>query len=174
MKLSAQILGDKALTEQFKALSELAKSKVIRQATNYAMTPVLKEARVRTPVSKKFHATSYTPEGVRASGTLQGKGKIVAPGFLKRSMTKKTSQSKNRYVTRTKVGAAGKEAWYGLLLERGFKSYAPNPFLQKSFAARSSEVENRYKQKMRQAIEREARKRKALVRGRIARGMWDA
>ena len=172
MIIKGLVMGDKALTEQFKALSELAKSKVIRQATSYAMTPVLQEGRRRTPVSdpeSKGHRSKYS-----AAGELGGEGAILTSGFLRRSLIKKSSQSKNRYATRTKVGAAGKHAYYGLFLERGFRSYAPNPFLQESLGATANEAVARYKQKLKQAIEREAKKRKKNLRLTIARDMIKA
>lgn len=91
------VKGLRDLEAKLLAMGARTGVKTLRRATTKATTPVLRDMRARAPVGRQAHRTH--------------KGRLVAPGFLKKSLTKKTRTRGGR-VTVT-LGARS-EAWYGI------------------------------------------------------------
>jgi hypothetical protein len=142
---SKEMKGTDALMKRFEGLKAQAQSTVFRQAANYAMTPVLQMARKTAPRSRASHKTY--------------KGRTVAPGFLSRSMFRKTELNRKTGTVTSRVGMR-KEAFYGtFLFMRNRRNQKKNDFLVQSLSSNKSAVTMRFADKMRDAIVREARKK---------------
>lgn len=104
----------------FKELGAAASGKALRQAVGVAITPILKEARAKAPKGNEYHRTY--------------KGRLVAPGFLSRSIGKKTWLSKHKHFALATVSPLN-EGFYG----KFFSSSVPRPFAvsRKTSATRS-------------------------------------
>ena len=141
------VIGGKALKKKLHRLGQVAQGKVIRQATGFAMTSVLKRARETAPQGSEQH-------------TISG-GRVVAPGFLSRNIRKvsykKTDQT-GALVIGTRVGFT-KAAFYGRFLELGTKFQKARPFLEKALTDQRNQVVSRYAQKLRKALIKEARRK---------------
>lgn len=130
------------LAKALKKLKAETSTKIIRQSASAAMNPVVKRMRERAPRGRRAHKTY--------------KGRLVAPGFLSRSIRKRTRiDSKSMRVILT-VGV-GKEAFYGLFYDRGFtrksgKRVAGNSWFANSFIELSDETETLFAQQLRKRI----------------------
>lgn len=105
--------GFDELDKMFKELGAAASGKALRQSVNFAVTPIVKEARANAPQGNDAHRTY--------------KGRLVGPGFLSRNIGKKTFLSKSKNFASASVKPAG-EAWYGSL----FSSVVKRPFKTKT------------------------------------------
>lgn len=94
------------ILKAFEGLKKGAQAKVMRQALNAALVPVVKELRASAKKGSKPHKTY--------------KGRLVAPGFLSRSVIKSTRLSKDKHQVFGNVRLKS-EAWYGSLLEHGWR-----------------------------------------------------
>lgn len=172
--MPSRVIGADSLSRQLKSLQVNVGSKEMRRAVNFAITPVLQQARVRAPRGKKPFKTY--------------KGRIVAPGFLARSLQKKTRQSRDRSRAYAFVWAKP-EAYYGKFVEQGHYKGArnkktkrasrregalsrkrlnqlgnnrtyqpPDPFLAPAFRSNRVTMLKRFSDKIRSDIQKAARK----------------
>lgn len=126
-----------------KELGAAASGKALRQSVNYAMTPVLQEARKTAPKGNVAHRTY--------------KGRLVAPGFLSRNIGKKSFLSKSKNFASASVKPAG-EAWYGQLFssivskpfktQGGTRDFPVDDFLAEAFDAKREVAVQRFYQAM--------------------------
>jgi len=116
--------------------------KVIRAALTSATTPIVKSARQNAPHGAAGHKTY--------------KGRIVAPGFLSRSIKRKT-----RIVGQSIITYIGtdKEAFYGQFFELGTRFLTRQPWLVPALESNRAEAIRRFKEKMLQHIKKIARQR---------------
>lgn len=155
----------KGLAELELKLANLDKKlagKALRSAVMVATTPALKEMKRRAPVGKKSHRTY--------------KGNLVSPGFLSRSIKRKSSYKNG--VARVEIGVK-KEAYYGLVfVEKGTKPHRipekgyrrmklggrvvsnvkhpgakAKPWFKQSFVSKKDEMLNRLSAQLRRKIE---------------------
>lgn len=145
----------------------------MRSAATFAVTPVVQQARMNAPKGTVAHKTN--------------KGRLVAPGAASRSISKKIKVSRDKSRVFASVGPKS-EFWYVTLYDKGFmrgsrgkkvkrasrkgalsssnlnklgdtrQEVAGNAWLRKSLESRQSEVISRFGSKMKQAIEKQARK----------------
>ncbi len=166
--------GIKDIDKAFKELANAAKPKVLKQALNASLNPVVKSVKANAPVGSKEHKTY--------------KGRTVPPGYLKRrGIIKSTRISRDKKLVTGNVRLKG-EAWYGSLIEHGFKAgkrpkavkkasasgslsdqqlsklgdnrkkIPPKPWFKPAVERASDDVEKAYFSKMEQAILRAWRK----------------
>ena len=145
---SFEVEGADDLRKKLSNLGDAASGRVIRSAANFAMTPVLKEARRNAPKGTRPHKTY--------------KGRVVAPGFLRRNIVKKTKLSRDKSRAFASVSARG-EAWYGRLIETGYtakggREMPARPWLRPAMLNNKGLVFDRYKSKLRERIKKEARR----------------
>lgn len=98
--------GIKDISAAFERMKRAGQLKALRSSVNAALNPALKQLRAAAPKGSEPHKTY--------------KGRTVAPGFLSRSVIKSTR------VYRDKSGVTGNvrlrgEAWYGSLIEHGYR-----------------------------------------------------
>jgi|TARA_Y100000034_G_scaffold133845_1_gene200620 HK97 gp10 family phage protein len=144
------VQGFKALDKKLEALSDpRLQRKAIRQALNFAVTPVLQSARANIPKGTKAHKTYL--------------GRIVAPGFASRSIKKKIKIEGTALVA--KVGLK-KEAFYALFYETGTSKGGPHssdrparPWLEPALEGNKTTVVKRFGEKMGTSIKKIAAKR---------------
>lgn len=122
----AKIEGLKALSKQLEKLGKELGTKTLRNASRSAMAPTHKKIKALTPVGKRAHRTY--------------KGRLVAPGFLKRSI-RLGSRAKKGYVTASI--SAKPEAFYGMFLVIGTKKIAAKDFFFRIFANDRAGIESR-------------------------------
>jgi len=135
--------GGKKLALQLRKLGEVAEGKIVAQAAAFAMTPVASAARKSAPRGSRMHKTY--------------KGRLVAPGFLSRSIKKKTRRWKNNQGATVIVGPTN-EAFYGTsFVELGTKNAAAEAWLVPAFESRQGQVVNRFMSRIRQKIKAAAR-----------------
>lgn len=102
--------GLKDILDTFKRLERAGQIRALRSAANAALNPVLKETRASAPIGSEPHDTYRKGKKVRT----------VAPGFLSRQIRKKVFVTKDK---KKVIGVVrpGSEAWYGSLLEHGWR-----------------------------------------------------
>ncbi len=136
--------GFKELNKKFKRLSVLDQGAVLRSAGNAAGQVVVKRARSLAPSGSVAHKTY--------------KGRLVAPGFLKRSVAKKGSLSRDKSAMTVRIGVKS-EAFYGLnFLELGTRYLPKRPWLTRAFNSTRTEQVNVMRKKMKAGIEKIARR----------------
>ena len=107
MKDTVHVKGLRELEKKLAKLGQQNAGKALRQAAMNATTPGLKAAKREAPIGKQMHRTY--------------KGRLVAPGFLRRSIVRRSSY-RNGWA-RVIVGVR-KEAFYGVLfVEEGTKPH---------------------------------------------------
>lgn len=138
-----QLEGFNQLSRRLRALGERVGGKVLRQSVSSAVNPVVKEVRAAAPVGKRAHKTF--------------KGRLVAPGFLSRSIRKRTWKSRDGRRASASIGVAS-EAFYGLqFVELGTKRLPAKPWLEPIFDQKKQEVTNKLKADLLAKIERARR-----------------
>lgn len=101
------VKGLNDLSRKLAALGKDMAGKTLRQSAMNATTPALKALKAAAPRGKSLHKTY--------------KGRTVAPGFLSRSVARKSSYKNGR--ARVEIGVK-KEAFYGVLfVEQGTKPH---------------------------------------------------
>lgn len=113
--------GARELERKLRALGDAARGKVLRSGVRAAIKPAEKAARIRIPASGDAHRTY--------------KGRLVAPGFARRSIRVVTKLSKDGEKASAALGVR-KEAFYAVqFVERGTSRQGANPWLRESFAS---------------------------------------
>ncbi len=133
----AKIEGLKALSKQLDKLGKELGTKTLRNASRAALAPTHKKIKALTPVGKRAHRTY--------------KGRLVAPGFLKRSI-KLGSRIKRGVVTASISAKA--EAFYGMFLALGTKKIPAKDFFFRIFANDRAGVESRLVSELRKRIDK--------------------
>lgn len=103
--MTETLIGLKDLQLKLNALDARTGTRVLRRAANKAAVPVKRAMRARVPVGTEGHRTH--------------KGRLVGPGFLKRSIRSQSRVFKTRGFVRVRIGVLS-EAYYGIsFLDQG-------------------------------------------------------
>lgn len=141
------ILNPAALRELDQKLAGLAASAtgpILRRAVNRAIRPALEEAKNTVPIGKVPHKTY--------------KGRLVAPGFARKSLKIKTLVSRDKQAAAALLGVAG-EAYYALqFIELGTSEIPATPWLQPAFEGTATKQQDAIAAELKAGIERAARK----------------
>jgi len=115
--------------------------KALRSAALLSTTPAIKAMKLAIPVGKDTHRTY--------------KGRLVAPGFAKRSIKRVAKIEKGKLVVRIGVKA---EAFYAVqFVERGTRHMSARPWLQRTFESNQKNMERRFRDQLKRKIEKIAR-----------------
>ena len=109
------VTGLGELQAKLSAMESKTSQKALRSALMQSATPMVRKLRAAAPVGTRAHRTN--------------RGRLVAPGFLRRSVAKssKLIRSENSTVAVVFIGVK-KEAYYGIqFLDRGTRVYTQNP-----------------------------------------------
>lgn len=97
--------GVKELTRKLSRMGKRMGLNALARATGKAATPTVRRIRARAPVGKRSHKTY--------------KGRTVFPGFLKRSVRRRTRKNRQRGSVEVQIGVLS-EAFYGVqFLDKG-------------------------------------------------------
>jgi len=135
------------LAEVNRKLAELQRKtgrKVLRSALVNATTPAVRQMKMAVPVGTVAHRTY--------------EGRLVSPGFLKRSIRRVSSKTKTGASVRIGVR---REAFYGVEFIESGKDLrhraAAHPWFKVSFEAKAPEMTRRFASQLRSKIEEAAR-----------------
>jgi len=140
-----ELEGLAELEKKLEQIGGATAEKALRQAVMNASTPAFKAIKMAAPVGKRAHRTY--------------KGRLVAPGFLRRNIVRRSRihRGHNKTWASVVIGVRD-EAFYGVqFLERGTSKMAARPWLAKTFARYRPQMEQRLKEQLRRKIERIAR-----------------
>lgn len=140
---SDPLKGARELDRKLAELGAVAGSKVMRQALRAAMKPVLEEARAAAPEGDELHRTY--------------RGRLVAPGFAKRSLRLVVRRPGKDGTFRVVLGVRA-EAFYALqFIELGFRNEPARPWLVPTFEREQGNALARFKDELSKRIEKAAR-----------------
>ena len=145
--MNIELDGVAALTKQLKALASVSETgAVLKGAVSDAMGKVRDQARQNVPVGRKRHRTY--------------KGRLVSPGFAKRSLRVLARLSKDKTRAYALLGVRS-EAFYALqFIELGTSRIPRRPWLVPAFEASKDESLREIGASMRRRIELIAARRK--------------
>ncbi|RLA58685.1 MAG: hypothetical protein DRQ89_15095 [Epsilonproteobacteria bacterium] len=133
--------GLKELSIKLSRMERATGLKAMRSAAMAATLPTVKEMRAAAPKGNRTHRTF--------------KGRLVAPGFLSRSIIRKT-RTGNGVITVT-IGTR-REAFYGVaFLDEGTKKIAGRRWFEERFSRNSNQIVSLFKQKLADRIAKATR-----------------
>lgn len=136
------VIGVDALLRKLRKIEQSIQPKIVAQSIRAAMVPMLKDARINAPTGKKEHRTY--------------KGRLVAPGHLKRSINLKKLKRRDKSIQAYGLWAQ-KEGFYGGFVEQGVAGKGKTtakPWLGKAFRKNINGVQTKFMNEMRKRIER--------------------
>lgn len=132
--------GVAELEKKLKALGQVASVPILRAAVRAGIKPVKARAEELIPVGSEAHRTY--------------KGRLVAPGFAKRSLRTVTRASPDGRKVSAAVGVR-KEAFYAaLFVELGTARTRAQPFLRPALEQTKSEQERAFAEKLKERIDK--------------------
>ena len=151
------ILGFKKLSRQLSRLGAAAGGKALRNAANRSMLPALKAARLAAPVA----SPPYTYEGhapVDPYPRKTYKGRLVTPGFARRSVARRSFLSRDKKTASIIIGVRP-EAFYAISFgEFGNSRQAAAPWLEPSFRSSIGKINNLLRRFLKANLDKAARK----------------
>lgn len=137
---ATNIDGLDELSKKLDQLSRIISNKAMRAAIMSASSPVLAAAKNSVPVGSVTHKTY--------------KGREVSPGFLKRSLSRRSFVSRRGYGAAVLIGVKA-EAFYGLqFLEQGTSKIPRRPWLVPAMTQNSGTVVETFRAKLRERLEK--------------------
>lgn len=143
--MAAELLGVRELSRKLDSLARNVRGPVLRKAATAATKPVLDAARGLIPVNKveELHRTY--------------KGRLVAPGFAKRSIAAKVTLSQDGRAVFASMGVK-REAFYAVsFVELGTSKMAAQPWLRPAFEKTQSQALRRFAEVLKAQIDRVTR-----------------
>lgn len=139
MDAKFKIEGIEDLSKKLNDLSDKMAAKAIRSSVAQATTPALQKMKLAVPVGSKAHKTY--------------KGRLVAPGFLKRSIKRKSYIDKETGNAGAVLGVSA-EAFYGVqFLDRGTRFIRAKKWFVTSFESTATSMLDRFKASLAKKIE---------------------
>lgn len=140
--MANSLQGTAELSRQLRALGAAFSVPILRSAVRAGIQPAKKRAEATIPVGLRAHRTY--------------KGRLVAPGFSKRSIRVVTKVSPNKQVVSAALGVR-REAFYAVLFtELGTAKIPARPWLRPSMAGTKDEQEAALAAKLKERIEKVA------------------
>ena len=140
--MAIKVEGTAVLAQRLKALGQAAGGKALRSGTLRASLPLFNAVKASAPVGSVEHRTY--------------KGRLVAPGFLRRNVRRASFLTRDGTKATVAVGFR-REAFYAQFLEFGTGVMKAQPFVERSFYASRDPMLNRLRVTLKQAIEKAAR-----------------
>lgn len=136
------VIGVDELLRKMENITAAVQPKIVAQSLRAAMVPMMKAARANAPTGDRVHRTY--------------KGRLVAPGFLKRNVKLKKLRRRDKSTQAYGLWAQ-KEGFYGGFVEQGIagkNSTRPKPWLGKAYSAHKDSVQKQFLIGMRKRIEK--------------------
>jgi HK97 gp10 family phage protein len=136
--------GLRELDQKLAALQNANPGPILRRAVNRGIRPALEQAKATVPVGKEAHKTY--------------KGRLVAPGFARKSLKVKTNVSRDKQAASAILGVAS-EAFYAIqFIELGTSEIPATPWLQPAFENTAEQQQAALAAELKAGIERAAKK----------------
>lgn len=149
MKISATVKGIKQAEISLQALADKIERGAIRQALNKAATPILREARHLVPTDSKALKKSL--------------GKRVVTNVRRGTVQVKIGPRKGKAIEHR--GRRRNPIRYAHLVEFGSSRNRARPYLRPAHDAKSAEAKQIYKDNIKEAIEKNARRLNKRYKG---------
>ena len=151
----SRTIGFKELSKQLNRMAEVGKSKAIASAARSSMLPAKKEAQANAPVGTPPY--DYEGRQVDPYPKRTYKGKLTAPGFARRQVAIRSKTDKGKGLVRVMLGVLS-EAFYAVqFIELGTSKIPKRPWLEPSFKRSLPEVDNRFKKRLKELIDKAAK-----------------
>lgn len=166
--VESKIFGYEELTKKLKAMGPAAGGKTLRSAARSAMLPAKKAAALAAPKGGGPYIYSGFSSGKKKYnyGTLRAfdpyprptyRGKLVAPGYISRSLRIKTWISPAKNQVNIMLGVTP-EAFEGMtFVELGTSYMRAQPWLEPSFRASLPLVNSKFKLRLKKLIDKASR-----------------
>lgn len=150
--ISAKLEGVRELSKKLDELSAKASGKILRSAVRYSAKPALDYAKATIPEGDAMH---YVDRKIK-----KGKpGRLVAPGFARRSIRLITRLSKDGRSASAVLGVR-RAAFYAVqFVELGTSRTPKQPWLRPALQANQGPILDRLAGKLRKDIQNIARKK---------------
>lgn len=141
--MASGLEGTRELEAKLRALGEAVAAPILRKAVRKAIKPAFQKAQELIPVGVDAHRTY--------------KGRLVAPGFARRSIRTVTRVSDDKQRVSAALGVR-KEAFYAVLFtELGTSKMAAHPWLRPALQTTQGEQEQILAEEIRAGIEKVAK-----------------
>lgn len=148
----AKIEGARELSMRLSEMGQAAGGKALRSAVMGAALPALRAAQAAAPVGNPPYE-SGDPYPKRTY-----KGRLVTPGFLRRSIRRVSRLSPDKTVATVSIGPRA-EAFYGTqFIELGTSKIAKRPWLEPSFRASLPQINDRLRDRLKALIDKAAKR----------------
>lgn len=140
--------GAEALARQLTEMGQKVGLATLRKAVRYAFKPVLDEVRNTSHVSEAPHKTY--------------KGRMVAPGYMRRSFVIITTVDKRTgsAIAGIHVKKTRRDAWYYMMVAKGWTKgnarWAGSDFMTSALSGNRAEIEGRLESRLRHLIAKAA------------------
>ncbi len=155
------ISGYRELSAQLTAMGAAAGGQALRSAAFASMKPALEAAQAAAPSGNPPYgpyATRTTPIDPYPKKTY--KGRLVAPGFAKRSVAIRAFLARTRDFVKVSLGVRS-EAFYAVqFIELGTSKIPKRPWLEPAFRGATHSVDAQLQSRLRKLIDRAAKKRR--------------
>ena len=143
--MAKRVKGQRGLSRKLSRMGTQVGGKTLRSAALGSTLSLLRQAQANAPEDERSYLKQvYT-------------GRMVAPGFLKRNIGRKSILSADRTFVKVMVGPRA-EAFYGTqFVEIGTSRQPPRPWLVPAFTATKDKVFSTFKIKLDKLIKRAAR-----------------
>lgn len=139
--MSSSVKGLNELLKKLEKIEKVTAKKHLRSAAMFATSPTWKQMKAAAPRGTKAHRTHT--------------GKLVAPGYLSRSVKRVVSFKGGRF--RVSLGVK-RDAFYGItFLDEGSKNNKAHNWFKSTFESSSNNMALRFRDKLRARIEAAAR-----------------
>lgn len=155
------ISGYRELSAQLQAMGAAVGGQALKSAAHASMKPAVEAAQAAAPEANPPYgpyATRTTPLDPYPKKTY--KGRLVAPGFARRSVAIRTSLARTRDFVKVALGVR-REAFYAVqFIELGTSKIPKRPWLEPAFRGAVQAVNTRLQERLKALIDRAAQKRK--------------
>lgn len=135
---TSHVIGLNKLSKELEKLGHDIGKKVLRSAVSSALTPTFKKIKMGVPVGSKAHRTY--------------KGRLVAPGFLKRNLKRSSRYKNGRAIAKIKTNP---EAFYGVtFLDEGTSKISARHWFARKFETDRRAIESRFAKILRDKIKK--------------------
>lgn len=147
MQIKIEVDGLKELEKQILKLGAIEGKKVLRKSAMFATNPVVKEMKAKAPV-----AAGVIKRKVR------GKEFEIEPGTLRKNIKRRNIFGKDGFTYQQLIYVSRKAFW-GSFFEFGTSKITAKPFMRPAFDNGKHLIIQRFKDKMRQNIDKAVAKK---------------
>lgn len=141
--MGSALVGVASLTKQLEALGKLEDGKALRDSARAGLKPTFTRAQATIPVGTVEHRTY--------------KGRLVAPGFGKRSLRLLVSMSKDKTKATAILGVRAEAFYEVVFVELGTSKMAAQPWFRSAFYSTRPQQEEGIAKSLQKSIDKAAK-----------------